>query len=136
MVTRGKVHQAASLPGALATRGSKPCGVVTWHIDGPACEIVTLNALQRYSGIGTALLNAARSAALGAGCARLWLITTNDNINALRFYQKRGFQLIAAHCNAVACSRLLKPSIPLIGDFGIPIRDEIEFEMDLGMGAR
>jgi hypothetical protein len=63
------------------------------------------------------------------GCTRLWLITTNDNLHALRFYQKRGFMLVAVHRNAVEQSRKLKPEIPLYGKDGIPIRDEIELEM-------
>jgi ribosomal protein S18 acetylase RimI-like enzyme len=65
------------------------------------------------------------------GCRRLWLITTNDNTDALRFYQKHGFMLVAVHRNAIEESRKLKPEIPLIGNNNIPIRDEIELEMML-----
>ena len=73
-----------------------------------------------------------------AGCRRLWLITTNDNLAALRFYQRRGFELVAVHRRAVAAARRLKPEIPLVGAHGIPIRDEIELEMALqaGCGAK
>jgi RimJ/RimL family protein N-acetyltransferase len=70
-----------------------------------------------------------QQAAHQAGCRRLWLITTNDNTAALRFYQRRGFTLAAIHCDAVSRSRQIKPEIPLIGNDGIPIRDEIELEM-------
>jgi DNA-3-methyladenine glycosylase I len=66
-----------------------------------------------------------------SGCRRLWLVTTNDNLNALRFYQKRGFALVAVHRNALEISRKLKPEIPLIGADGIPLRDEIELEITL-----
>jgi hypothetical protein len=59
------------------------------------------------------------------------LITTNDNTAALRFWQKRGFKLLRVHRNAVEKSRKLKPEIPLTGNDGIPIRDEIELEMML-----
>jgi hypothetical protein len=52
-------------------------------------------------------------------------------MNALRFYQKRGFVLVAVHRNALEQSRKLKPEIPLIGDDEIPLRDEIELEMML-----
>ena len=69
--------------------------------------------------------------ATASGCKQLWLITTNDNINALRFYQKRGFMLVAVHRNALELSRKLKPEIPMIGNDGIPLRDEIELEMIL-----
>jgi hypothetical protein len=64
-------------------------------------------------------------------CWRVFLITTNDNLNALGFYQKRGFELVAIHRGAVNESRKVKPSIPLIGDNNIPLRDEIELELVL-----
>ncbi|HEX7715028.1 MAG TPA: GNAT family N-acetyltransferase, partial [Bacillota bacterium] len=64
-------------------------------------------------------------------CQRLWLITTNDNLAAIRFYQLRGFVLVALHRDAIAQSRKLKPEIPLRGIDGIPIRDEIELEVVL-----
>ena len=72
-----------------------------------------------------------RAAAVAAGCRRLWLITTNDNLPALRFYQRRGFVLAALHRDAIAASRRLKPQIPLLGLDNIPIRDELELEMAL-----
>jgi hypothetical protein len=63
------------------------------------------------------------------GCARLWVITTNDNVDALRFYQRRGFCLVEVHRGAVDRSRVtLKPEIPAAGACGIPLRDEIELE--------
>jgi RimJ/RimL family protein N-acetyltransferase len=81
--------------------------------------------------VGTALIEAVTEAAREAGCRRLWLITTNDNLHALRFYQRRGFRLAALHRDGITESRRQKPSIPLIGLDGIPIRDEIELEMAL-----
>jgi hypothetical protein len=78
-----------------------------------------------------ALLQAVCDAARKACCNRLWLITTNDNVDALRFYQRFGFSLVALHRDAVRESRRLKPSIPETGKDGIPIRDEIELEMQL-----
>jgi hypothetical protein len=58
-------------------------------------------------------------------------VTTNDNLGALRFYQRRGLRLVALHVGAVAESRRLKPSIPEVGHDGIPIRDELELELEL-----
>ena len=70
-----------------------------------------------------------RAARQAAGCTRLWVITTNDNVNALRFYQRRGFCLVTVHRGAVDRSRAtLKPEIPAAGAYGIPLRDEIELE--------
>ena len=104
-------------------------GVITYHIADNACEIVTIDSLAPAQGVGTALIEAVKTMAKGASCYRLWLITTNDNLNALRFYQKRGFELVKINRNALADSRRLKPGIPLIGLDGIPLRDEIELEM-------
>jgi len=92
---------------------------------------VSLDALEQWRGIGTALLAAVEEAARTAGCTRLWLITTNDNTGALRFYQRRGMVLAAMHPDAIAASRAIKPAIPAIGNHRIPIRDELELEMAL-----
>ncbi len=110
-------------------------GLVTYRIEGQACEVVTLDSLEANIGIGTALVEAVREAATQAGCTRLWLITTNDNMDALRFYQKRGLRLVAVHRDAVTEARRSKPQIPWIGNDGIPLRDEIELELMLGEPA-
>lgn len=132
VVSRGVLHEAENLPGFAAVADEQMVGLVTYHIEQDACEIVTLNASYSGIGIGSALIEAVKQAGAVQQCKRLWLITTNDNIEALRFYQKRGFEMVAVHRGAIAQSRLLKPAIPLIGNYGIPIRDEIEFEMALG----
>ena len=106
-------------------------GLLTYEIIGDQCEVVTLDALTQWAGIGTQLMNRAVATARESGCKRLWLITTNDNTPAIRFYQRRGLTIAAVHVNAIEYSRSIKPEIPKIGLFGIPIRDEIEFEMRL-----
>jgi GNAT superfamily N-acetyltransferase len=131
VVAHGTVYRPAGLPGFVARRDGEWVGLVTYHIAGGACEIISLDSLQPGIGVGTALLDAVERAARGAGCIRLWLITTNDNLTALRFYQKRGFSLVAVHRGAVEQARILKPEIPVIGQEGIPIRDEIELERSL-----
>lgn len=93
------------------------------------CEVLTLHASEQWRGVGTALIEAVEQLAVQHRCARLWLITTNDNVDALRFYQRRGFCLAAVHRGAVDDSRSkLKPEIPVAGAYGIPLRDEIELE--------
>jgi GNAT superfamily N-acetyltransferase len=93
------------------------------------CEVLTLHTAEQWHGTGTALIEAVEQLAAQHGCARLWVITTNDNVDALRFYQRRGFCLAAVHRGAVDDSRSrLKPEIPVVGAYGIPIRDEIELE--------
>jgi ribosomal protein S18 acetylase RimI-like enzyme len=131
IVSRGRMHQADRLSGLIAERDSRPAGLLTYRIEAGECEIVTMNALQPRVGIGTALVEAAAATARRAGCRRLWLITTNDNLDALRFYQRRGFTLVAVHAGAIDTARRLKPSISFIGAYGIPIRDEIELDRRL-----
>ena len=73
------------------------------------------------------MIEAVRLLARRQGCTRLWVITTNDNVDALRFYQRRGFRLVRVHRGAVDRSRAsLKPEIPPVGAYGIPLRDEID----------
>jgi GNAT superfamily N-acetyltransferase len=130
-VAHGAIYRPAELPGFVVEVEGEAVGLLTYRIDGGACEIVTLDSQRAGQGIGTALIDAAKDAARQSGCGRLWLITTNDNTHALRFYQKRGFVMAALHRDAVAASRAIKPEIPMIGNDGIPIRDEIELEISL-----
>jgi GNAT superfamily N-acetyltransferase len=131
VVSRGRVHRPRELAGFVALTGGERVGLATFDIRDTQCELVTLDALLQWRGIGTALLAAVEETARAAGCTRLWLITTNDNVDALRFYQRRGFVLAALHRNAIEESRRIKPTIPAVGHFAIPITDEIELEKAL-----
>ena len=131
VVSRGKVHRPDRLPGFAAWRGDEPVGLATYLIDGDQCELVSIDSRAEGQGIGTALVNAVVDAALQAGVRRVWLITTNDNTPALRFYQNRGFRVVAVHQGAVDESRKIKPAIPLTGVGGVEIHDEIELEIIL-----
>jgi len=131
VVSRGKIYQADALPGFVALLDGKPAGLITYHISKKNCEIITINSEVEKKGIGSAVIAAVKKKAVSERCTRLWLITTNDNIEAIRFYQKAGFEMVAVHRRSIENSRRLKPSIPLTGKHGIPIRDEIEFEMML-----
>ena len=129
LVSRGKLHDAAALPGFFACHHERVIGLATYQLVDADCELVTLDSEVEGIGVGSALTAMVREAAIAADCRRLWLITTNDNLPALGFYQKRGFRITAVHSNALDLSRQLKPQIPLIGLDGIPLHDEIELEM-------
>lgn len=131
MVSRGRLHEVGESPGFVAISDGKPVGLLTYRIENDECEIVLLDSGFEGKGIGSVLIAAAKEAAAEAGCSRLWLVTTNDNVDALRFYQKRGFVIAAVHTNALEQSRKLKPEIPLVGKHGIPLRDEIELDIHL-----
>lgn len=104
-------------------------GLLTFQIRGEECEVISLDSLKQGQGIGTTLIKSIIKEAQNRNCRRLFLVTTNDNLHALGFYQRRGFELVAIHRGAVNESRKIKPTIPLIGENGIPLRDEIELEM-------
>jgi ribosomal protein S18 acetylase RimI-like enzyme len=132
MVVRGEAVDMAGLPGFVWLEKGRIIGLITYrmHTDG-VCEIMSLDSLQENRGIASALIAQVVSMARSAGCPAVTLITTNDNIRALAFYQKRGFDMAAFYRDSVAACRVLKPDIPLIGDHGIPLRHEIELEMKL-----
>jgi N-acetylglutamate synthase-like GNAT family acetyltransferase len=114
------------------TDGGQPAGLLTYVIAGDECEILTLHSVKQWQGAGTRLIAGALDLARRCGCRRLWLVTTNDNVDALRFYQRRGFRLVALRSGTVDDARAtLKPEIPRTGDHGIPLRDELELELEL-----
>lgn len=140
----GRIYDLRALPALVATReavagsardrggtddgdvpSKKVIGVLTYEIVGDAIEVVSIEAEPPHRGTGTALLAAAVDLGIAERLARLFLVTTNDNIDALRFYQRRGLHIVEVRPDGVARSRALKPSIPFIGSYGIPIRDEI-----------
>ena len=127
----GELVNALDHPMLVAeTDAGQPAGLLTYIVDGEACEVLTLHAMRQWAGAGSALVAAVRAVAAEQGCRRLWLVTTNDNVDALRFYQRRGFQLAAVRPGAVdEARRTLKPEIPGTGAYGIPLRDEIELEI-------
>ena len=132
VAAHGTLLHPPELPGLVAMAGEDPVGLLTYRIEDGALEVVSLHSGREGIGAGTALLEAAQREAGAAGCARLWLITTNDNLHALGFYQRRGLRLAAVRPGAVdEARRTLKPSIPATGNDGIPIRDEFELELRL-----
>lgn len=130
-VSRGRIFNTADLPGYICKKENKIIGLLTYNIDKGDCEIVTLNSQISNHGLASQLINKVIEKAKNCGCKRVWLTTTNDNTNALRFYQKRGFEWIGFYKNSMDGSRQLKPEIPELGDDNIPIKHEIEFEFKL-----
>jgi GNAT superfamily N-acetyltransferase len=120
VVSRGHAYDATRYSALLATRGGDIVGLATFRVAGDECQLLTLDALDKWQGIGSALLASVGEVAAERGCSRLWLITTNDNLDAIRFYQRRGMSLVRVHPGAVADARRIKPTIPHIGEYGIP----------------
>jgi N-acetylglutamate synthase-like GNAT family acetyltransferase len=131
VVARGRKHDPMKLPGFVAEEDGKLLGAVTFLREEDEIEVITLDSAAENRGAGTALLEAVAALAREQGVWRLCLVTTNDNIRAIRFYQKRGWNLCAFYRDALLAARKLKPQIPMLGEDGIPIRHEIEFELRL-----
>lgn len=127
-VSKGKVHDTTTLPGFIYRNGKNISGLITYNIVNDECEIATLDSKTGNKGLGTKLIELVIDKARENNCRRVWLITTNDNTHAIRFYQRRGFEWVGFHKDAMEVSRKLKPQIPELGDDNIPIKHEIEFE--------
>ncbi|MEV5689817.1 GNAT family N-acetyltransferase [Micromonospora globbae] len=122
-------YDLRTLPTLVAVDGAGAVvGALAHHREADGLEVVSVVAAVPGGGVGTALLDAAAATARAAGLARLWLITTNDNLRALRFYQRRGLRLVGVDRGAVDRARRLKPEIPLVGEDGIPLHDELILE--------
>jgi ribosomal protein S18 acetylase RimI-like enzyme len=133
VVARGDVIDLGSLSGLVASGdGGEAVGLLTYRVDYNSLEVVTLDALEPCHGAGSALLARAMAIAREADLWRVWLVTTNDNLDAIAFYLRQGMRLVTVHQNAVNWSRQVKPSIPLVGSTGIAIEDEIELEIVTG----
>ena len=131
VIGAGREWHPAELPALVAEAGGERAGLLTYTVDASDCQIVTVDALTIGAGIGGALLEAAVQTARAAGATRVHLITTNDNLPALRLYQRHGFVLAHLRRDQLAVSRRLKPEIAETGYAGIPLRDELVLERTL-----
>jgi ribosomal protein S18 acetylase RimI-like enzyme len=134
MDTRGRLVDILALPGFIAQEDDAWLGYLNYENREGDVEIIALEALVEGQGVASALLARAVEAATEEAARRLWLLTSNDNTPALRFYQRRGFVLVAVHRDAITHARAtIKPELPLVGRDDIPLRDEIELELPQGM---
>ncbi len=130
IIIRGEVVDGTNVEGFIVYDKSRIVGLITYIVYNDVCEIVTLNSLEENKGIGTALCNKLKEVAIDNNCRLMRLITTNDNLKAFGFYQRRGFVLTKLYPNAMEQVRKIK-DIPLIGENNIPLRDELELEFAL-----
>jgi len=133
VIVHNEVIDAAQL---LALVAEPQCGLATYRRLGGDAELVTLDAVPPGSGTGTVLIEALTRKLRAEGCARLWLTMTNANLSALQFYLRRGFRLSEVRLGAIDKARELKPSIPVVGQHGIPVHDELDLCRVLVPGAQ
>jgi len=128
---RGRSWRPGELAALVAIEDRERVGIATYEVAGEEAELVTLDALVTGRGAGRLLVDAVAAAARSAGARRLTVMTTNDNLRALRLYQRAGFRFAEHRPGAIDAARERKPSIPLVSNDGIPIRDEIDLVADL-----
>ena len=131
VVAHGTVFNPENVSGFIALDDNDWVGLVTYTFTDTECEIVSIDTLRENEGIGRALIQNVIDEARANQCGRVHVTTTNENLRALGFYQICGFKLSALRVNALEESRKVKPSIALLGENGIPLRDEIELEISL-----
>ncbi len=129
--SRGVVFDVMTLPTSIATDGDRRVGLAAHRFEADECELVVLVATAEGQGVGSRLIDSVREAAALRGCRRLFLTTSNDNTDALRFYQRRGFRLRKLFPGSLEAARKEIPTMPAIGHHGIPIRDDIELDISL-----
>lgn len=130
LVVRTKNYFPSKLNGVIAQSGEKWVGFLFYDLQGDDCEIIVFEVFEKFKGIGTKILDQLKEIARNKQCKRIYLMTHNDNLDALRFYQTRGFCICGIHINSMEIARKIK-SCPEIGDYGISIRDEIDLELML-----
>lgn len=131
MVAASRLFNSLELPGYIAEVNTKPVGIITYDILDGRLEIVTLNSWLHGCGVGTTLIEQVKKLTKERNLGSVWLTTSNDNIDALRFYQKRGFRITKVYPDAIDEARKTKPEIPEIGNYGIPLKDALELELKI-----
>ena len=127
---------ASRLPGYVAYDGGDLVGLITLIKREDEWEILTLDSINRWGGVGSQLLDAIVTEARAKNMPRLIVRTSNDNLDAFRFYQRRGFRIERVAQGVIDAERQKKPEIPLRGDYGIEIRDEVLFSRTLQGNSR
>ncbi len=131
VVSRDEVHDPHKLPGFIATVDRERVGLATYSLYDGECELVTIDSLCQFMGVGSLLLEKVIEVARQEGCRKIWAIVTNDNLDAQRFFQRRGFVLSHVRIGSMSKIRLLKPNVPRVGYYDLPVRDEFEYALEL-----
>lgn len=132
MVLRGQLIDVNDADGAVVVYDSAAIvGLLSYIILEGKFEILTFNSLVEHKGVGRMLMDVALQIAKEHHYKEVWVLTTNDNTRALKFYQRYGFSLVQVNFGALDVSRKLKPQIPLYGADNIRLEHEFILKMDL-----
>ncbi len=130
LVIGGKAHTASemTLKAAFSPDG-RLGGVACYRMTGMVALLGAIVVMDGGRGMGTALFNAVADEARAQKMKRLRAITTNDNFEAMAFFQKRGMRFMSMFPGGVDAYRAFKPGLREPGFHGISCRDV--FEPDL-----
>lgn len=131
IIIASKPFKASELPSIIAETEGNNIGLLTYNISDRELEIVSLDSTIQNKGAGTALIEKIKEIAIEEGLKRIYLVTSNDNLSALRFYQKRGLRIVKIYPDAIDEARKIKPNIPQTGEHGIPLKDALELEFTI-----
>lgn len=134
MIISSGIYNCDQLDGYIYEEDEEILGLLTYVFNEDILEVISLDSMSERQGIGSKLMQEVELLANQKGSLKITLITTNDNLNALKFYQKRGYRIVNVIPDAVAKAREIKPSIPLIGNEAIPLHDELKLEKILVYG--
>lgn len=122
-------HALVDVPALVATvKDGLLAGALAYRIDGEALQMLALatDPMWQRSGVGGHLVARAEVLAREAGCRRAVLVTSNDNLPALYFYQRQHYRVAAVAIGSLVARAAGRP-----GFAGIHVRDEIRLEKDL-----
>lgn len=129
IVAFGEVVDIDAMPTLVAVLTVDPAGALAYRLLGDAIQIVALatDPMWQRSGVGGHLVAEAELLARRLDLARLVVATTNDNLPALYFYQRRGYRLT----DLVPDSIIMHTGQQVAGFASIPVRDEVRLEKKL-----
>lgn len=119
----GEEFQAETVPTIVAEMDGDLAGALAYRLQQGMLQIVALATDPEWqrSGVGGQLVDHAERVALEAGATHVAVATTNDNLPALYFYQRRGYRLTEVAVDAIASAN---EGATIVGFAGIVIRDE------------
>ena len=125
----GRSYQVDELPAYVACDEDDIVGVASYASDGDETNLVVLNVLPQWQGRGAArdLIAAVTKAMQVEGVKRIILSTTNDDLPALGLYQRLGFAIT----NVDVGKMVEHHGGEELGFAGIPVRDEVQMEVNL-----
>jgi len=129
IVAFGEVMTLENHPAIVAEMKGELAGALAYRLQPGAFQIIALatDPMWQRSGVASHLVGEAELLTRRHGLSRLVFATTNDNLPALYFYQRRGWTITEVAAGAM----ITRSPAAHVGFAGIPVRDEIRLEKRL-----